>query len=512
MKRSSIPAILIWVLYGLAAGICLFLVAMSAGAALGFGAVPGLAAGLVVMLLLGLAVRGIHGAVQKLPKVAPGGKGQLVSAILESLLLIAGLVGMVALRLTLPWDVAADPVFETVKVTDAGFAPAVPHRGMEIYLWLLHGAMLLLGNKPFAAVALQLFLLVCAAFSLYFGVRRLCGAVPALVTAAFLGFAPYMLAETGKLTPLLLFLIFYGMAVGGIAALPERAREARGISGSALSVLHDLVTGILIGFCCYLDAAGITLLILLTGVLCFFSLENEDEKQKHFLGNGAFVFVCCVLAAAVGYAASHGLRSLGGDSFAASVCGQLGLYLPGEFRIPVTTEPGTALWDVPVLVLLMAVGVFGFWCSRKIRDKALWLFAAALLVLMQCFGMNCTDYFNSYALLYLFCAVMAGCSVADLFMAGELQEETEVNGTNSEYGGLPAAADAQGGQTRDEQVRSEQTQDVKNDAGLEMIDLQSEAAPAVHYIENPLPLPKKRERKALDYDYEVADDDDFDIQ
>ncbi len=516
MKKSSIPAICIWVLYGLAAGVCLFLVSMSAGSALGFGAVPGLAAGLLVMLVLGLSVRGIHGAVQKLPGTVSGEKGRLVSAIWESLLLIACLVGMVALRFALSWDVSADPVFETAKVTGEAFAPSVPHRGMELYLWLLHGAMLLLGNKPLAAAALQTVLLVCAALGLYAGVRRLCGVVPALVTVVFVGFAPYMLAETEKLTPLLLFLIFYGIAVGFIAALPERARETRGISGGVLAVLHNLLTGILIGFCCYLDAAGITLLILLTGVLCVFSLENEERKS--ILGNGAFVFVCCVLAAAAGFAASPGLRSLGGGSLAESVCAQRELYLPGEFHIPVTTGTGGAFWDVPVLVLLMAVGVFGFWCSRKIRDRALWLGAAVLLVLMQCFGMTCTDYFNAYALLYLFCVIMGGCSVADLFAAGEPQEAagtdsgvdwlSEAAGTDSEEDArLSAEVDDQSGQTQ-----REQPEDGSNENRLEMIDLQSESAPAVHFIENPLPLPKKKERRVLDYDYEVADDDDFDIQ
>lgn len=501
MKNSNIPAIFIWALYGLTVGMSLFLVAMSAGAELGFGALPGLAAGFVSMLLLGLLARGLHAAAQKLPRAKPDGKWRLAPAIAESLLMVGCLVGMVALRLVLPWDVAADPAFETAKVTDGGFAPAMPHGGMEIYLWLLHGAMLLLGNKAFAAVTLQLLLLVCAVLSLYCGVRRLCGAVPALVTAAFMGFAPYMLEETGKLTSLLFFLIFYGISVDCIAALPERIRGMQGNAGRVIAVMHYLVTGVLIGFCCYLDVAGITLLILLTGVLCFFSLERESGERAEFLANGVTVFLCCVLTMTAGYAASHAVRSMGGGSFAESVCRQLELYLPGGFRIPVTTGSGGTLWDVPVLVLLMAVGIFGFWYSRKIRGKALWLFAAVLLALMQCFGMNCADWFNAYALLYLFCAVMAGCSVSDLFVPGEVQPEE----TSRSEETVPAGE-------ADVQMQKEQNQDAQDGTGLEMLDLQSESAPAIHYIENPLPLPRKKERKVLDYDYEVADDDDFDIQ
>lgn len=101
------------------------------------------------------------------------------------------------------------------------------------------------------------------------------------------------------------------------------------------------------------------------------------------------------------------------------------------------------------------------------------------------------------------CAIMAGCSVADLFAADRGAEETAgasqafaMNDPEAAKDGMPVDED-----------------EAKDGTSLEMLDLQSGAAPAIpiHYIENPLPLPKKREHKVLDYDYEVADDDDFDI-
>lgn len=514
MRKNRIPIILIWVLYGLAAGICLFLVTMSIGSGLGFGMIPGLIAGLVLMFILGLLVRGIHQTVQKIMPKNMGGKKQLVPVIVESILFLLCLVGMVSVRLMSFPDAAADPVFEMAKVTEEGFTPATSHGGMLIYLWFLHGTMVLLGNKAFAAMGLQLFLLVCAVFGIYFGVRRLSGPVVALVSVAFVGFAPYMLAETAKLTPFLFFLIFYGLAVGSIAALPERMNSAETPSGKVLAVLYYLVVGMLIGFCCYLDAAGITLLIFLTGVICFGG-ESADREQMNVWGNSVLVFVCCVLAAALGYVASHGIRCLGGgSSLADSVYAQMGLYLPDRFQIPVTVGSGVVHWDVPVLVILMALGVFGFWCSQRIRDKAMWLFAAALLLLMQCFGMNSVANFNAYALLYLFCTVMAGCSVADLFTVTEQGRNSDqelpdaVNGWNT----VPLAgwddADDIGGMTG---MVGGESPEVPKAADLEILDLQSETAPVINYIENPLPLPKKKVHRVLDYDYEVADDDDFDI-
>ena len=512
MRKSRIPTILIWVLYGLTAGIGLFLLTMSIGSGLGFGMIPGLIAGLVLMFILGLLVRGIHLAVKKILPVDMSGRKHLVPVMIESILFLLCLVGMVAIRLMSFPDAGADPVFDMAKVTEERFAPATSHGGMAIYLWLLHGVMVLLGNKAFAATGLQLFLLVCAVFGIYFGVRRLCGSVAALVSVAFVGFAPYMLAETTKLTPLLFFLIFYGLSVGSIAALPERMHGAEALSGKVLSVIFYLAVGILIGFCCYLDAAGITLLIFLTGVICFGG-ERADEEQTNVWGNSVLVFVCCILAAALGYVVSHGIRCLaGGGSLAESINAQMSLYLPGRFEIPVTVGIGAVHWDVPVLVILMAVGVFGFWCSQKIMDKAMWLFAAALLLVMQCFGMNSMTNFNAYALLYLFCTVMAGCSVADLFVVAEPDSNPEMAGASAGVNMVLLAGwedeDNAGGTAG---MAGGESSDVQNTANLEILDLQAEPAPVINYIENPLPLPKKKAHKVLDYDYEVADDDDFDI-
>lgn len=502
MKKSSIPTIMIWGFYSLFTGIFLFLATMAAGSDLGFGVFPGLVAGFVVMLLLGLLVRGSHIAVQRWCAVEKGGKMTLPFAMVGNIFLIVCLVGMAVLRLSLFRDVVSDPAFEMAKVTGEGFAPTVPHGGMAIYLWLLHDAMLLLGNKAFAAIVLQVLLVLCAALSLYCGVRKLSGILPALLTVVFIGFAPYMFLETQRLTPLLLFFIFYGLCIRCIASLPERMCGTRELSGKVFAGMHYLVTGLLIGFCCYLDAAGVTLLIYLTGIICFDSLKKEDEVPADIFGNGVLVFVCCVLTAVIGYVVSHGIHSLGGGSLGGSISRQLELYLPGRFHIPMTADAGVIIWDVPVLAALMSVGVFSFWYSRKIQNKSLWLFAAALLMLMQCFGMDSAGYFNSYALLYLFCVVMAGSSVAELFM---------VNKTVQTYDEL---SDAALGEDTNMSLAVEDEEVSQMGIGLnyEKLEVEQESPLVIEYIDNPLPLPKKKEHKVLDYDYEVPDDDDFDIQ
>lgn len=487
MKINDIAAILIWVFYGLVTGCCVFLVAMSAGVGLGYSFLPGFVAGMVILLLLGPIAFLLNKGAQKLLTAANVGRRQSF-VMAECLLVIACLIGMTVLRILSVWNVEADPVFEMAKVTAEGFSPTVAHRGAELYLYLLHGAMLLVGNKASAAVVLQSLLLVCAALSLYLGIRRLSGPAVAFVSIAFLGFAPYMLEETKRLTPFLLFLIFYGAALYCIGAILHRMGAQR--ERRVYTLLYDLAAGLLTGFCFYLDVAGITLLIFLTGVICFGVRHSANEE------NGVLEFICCMGSAVLGYVGAHGIRSLGGGSLAASIYGQLELYLPGAFRIPVTTASGAAAWDIPVLVVLMALGVYGFWFSRKIRDKGMWLFAAVLLMGMQCFGINDTTYFDGYGLLYLFCAAMAGCSVGDFVLFkgenAEMEESNLTNLTNS---------------TR----MSDEMEMISLDINAAS-DASSDAANEIHYIENPLPLPKKKVHRVLDYDYEVADDDDFDIQ
>lgn len=500
MKKSSIPMIMIWALYSLGAGIFLFLTAMSASSALGFGTVPGLVAGFVVMLFLGLFVRGIAAVVQRRP-AGERKRPRSLSSFAENVFLLLSLAGMTVLRLSIPWDTAADPVFEMAKVSEESFAPAVSHGGMAIYLRLLHGAMLLLGNKAFSAVVLQVFLLICAAFSMYCGVKKFSGTAEALVTVVFMGFAPYMLVETRRLTPLLLFLIVYGMSMGCMAALPERMHGTGDISGNVSAVLHYLATGLLIGLCCYVDCTGITLLIFLTEIICLENTQKTEERDTGILGNGILVFVCCVLAALIGYLLSHGIFRLGGGSLADSIRSQMALCLPGDFCIPMTVSAEAAFWDVPVLAALMCVGVFSFWYRGRIRDKATWFFAAGLLVLMQCFGMDSVEYINSYVLLYLFCTGMAGSSIADLLTWEDKQKQPGAAGTDSSQGEIT-----------DMSMNAEKIETPQKEDGLKYEGLGTEQQPVINYIENPLPLPKKKAHKVLDYDYEVADDDDFDIQ
>lgn len=513
MKKNNIPQILIWGCYALVSGACLLLTAMVVGRALGFGPFAGIVAGIAILLAMGLLIRRWHSVTGKRQFREQDERNRLIWLILEGVLVVGALIGMIALRMALPWDVTQESAFELAKISPDGFELKMAHRGCELYLYLLHGFFLFLGNKAVAAILLQMILLVGAILSLYFGIRRLSGTVAAFTVMMFFGFAPFMVTETRKLLPLLMFLIFYGLAIGGIAALPDRMRGLFKIYDRVFAVLYYIFVGLLVGFCFYLDAVGITLLIFLTGVICFGKREAEDttsgrgmpegivspeayleamERESVILGSEVFVFVCCLVSAVLGYVGAHGIRSIGGGSVAASIYGQLELYMPGDFRIPTTVESGMVFWDVLLLAIFMSLGAFGFWHSGRLRDKAMWMFAAVLLAGMQCTGMTSEAYSDGFAVLYLFCAAMAGCSLTDLLVVRKAPGET------GEMGGIDIM-------------------DMNEQDNLNMLNQSNDsavgddAAPVINYIENPLPLPKKHKPKVLDYDYDVADDDDFDI-
>ncbi|MCM1091162.1 MAG: glycosyltransferase family 39 protein [Butyrivibrio sp.] len=516
MKKNNIPQILIWGCYALTSGASLLMTAMAVSRTSGFSPLAGIVAGIVILAAMGFAIRALQGAAdrrrwRRLP--IPDGRKRLLWLTIEGLLLVVALIGMIALRMAAPWDVTQESAFELAEVTQGDFTLEMYHRGCELYLYLLHGFLVFLGNKAVAAVLLQMLLLVGAALSLYFGIRRLSGAVAALTVIGFLGFAPFMVNETRKLLPLLMFLIFYGLAVGGIASLPERMRGLYKIYDRVFAVLYYIYVGLLIGFCFYLDAVGITLLIFLTGVICCGRRETENaagrlkepegivspeeyleamEQESVILGSEVFVFVCCLLSAVLGYVGAHGIRSIGGESVAASIRGQLELYMSGALRIPTVVESRAAFWDVLLLAALMSLGAFGFWYSGRLRDKAMWMFAAVLLAGMQCMGMTSETYSDGFAVLYLFCAAMAGCSLTDLLVVRKTPEET--------------------GETEGMDIMDIDAQDnLKLSGQVNDSSVSNEAAPVINYIENPLPLPKKHKPRVLDYDYEVAEDDDFDI-
>lgn len=499
MKKNSLPAIVIWAFYALASGCFLFLTMLNICGEAGIGPGTGLVVGAGVLALLGTLVFLLNFFVQKSRGSSAGQKhrhGRLTyqaSLVIEGIVALILIVFMVLLRKgyptdAYPWYISSSKEYALAQIGTGTELPDMAHKGRELYVWLLRDFCFLLGNRPQTVVFFQLLLLVIAAICVYFGVRRGAGEIAAMIVLAFLGFSPYMIAETSRPSPLLLILIFYGIGLKFIAELTEQRKENR-----IRAVIYYVVTGLVIGFCCYLDMAGITLLIFLTGELCF-SREGKNDMDS----NPLFAFLICLISAVVGYFVYHGIRGSISGTMGASIHAQLGLYLPQRFSLAAGTGR-TASWDMIILAVLMALGIFSFWIDHRIRTKGIWLFAAALLTLMQGFRMGKTEYFNAYALLYLMGAAMAGIGIEYLRLWLHKMHSHTVENKEGDADGMDFAM---------QQI--EKTEELE----VEIMDQNengSDKKKDFQYIENPLPVPKKRERKAMDYDYEVSDDDDFDI-
>lgn len=501
MNKSKIPEFLIWLLYACASGACLLSVAMSLSVKMGYTLVPGVVGAVVVAGLTGGAVYGMHKLAQNEQLREVLTKKKLLCVLIESMIFVAMLAGMIALRSTVSWEIVGNDIYENAQVTDGDFYAYVAHGGYRVYLYLMNIALLLLGNHSFAAILLQLFLLAGAAVSVYMGVRKLVGVVPALLATAFLGFSPYLLMETCKLTPFLVYLFVFGLALNCIGGIGDSMAICNKLTDQIIAVLCYIASGIFIGLSCYLDVTGISLLVILTGEICFgdyMKLRIEEEwdssrdenirpgslraferRASEFLGSPVVVFVGIIIVAFLTYKKMHG-------NFG-SISRQLALYSHGEWLSPMELGSGGLYCEGILLAVLFLVGVFSFWCSRKMGNRIVWFFVAALLAAMQCSGFSAPEYFNGSAVLYMVCAILAGCGLPDV-MALKVEKVKESEDTGMAIIDMDAP----------EEAKEEATESAA-------------PAPAINYIENPLPLPKKHTKKVMDYDYEVADDDDFDI-
>ncbi len=524
MNKSKIPDICIWVLYALATCASLVLLAFALSARSGYITVAGIVGAVVTALLPGASVVWVHKLVQKEELRRFFAEKRTTCVIVEALFFVAMLVGMLLLRPEVSWNVAGDAAYKAAQVTPGEFYVIEPHGGYRVYLYLLNFALLLFGNRPFGAIVLQLVLLICAVICMYFGVRKLAGPVAALMATAFLGFAPYMLEETSRLNGFLTFLFCYGIALNFIGGIANAMANSKRLWEQIFAALCYVAAGIFVGFSCYLDVAGITLLVILTGVICFDGTRQDDEIdyrdeetirpgslrafEKWFeevLSSPAVVFIGIVLVAVIAFWRMHG-------EFA-SLFRQLSLCVPKGYWFYIPTAWNGGLLDMVLVNALLVFGCVSFWCTRSLGKRGVWIFAAMLMAVGVSFGMSAPDYFGDYAFLYLLCVILAGAGIEDAF-ARKLPKVERVKAEKKLF---------KKKKTEDALTENiveqppESTVDSDNSAAeeerLEPVDITANMPkmPTINFIENPLPLPKKHERKIMDYDYEVAEDDDFDI-
>lgn len=432
-------------------------------------------------VLVGLLVFGVHRLTAKRSYLKEG--TSIVPVIVEGVLVIALFVAGIVLRMSIMPHLTgegADMVyFEAAKVAEGSVLPQVVHGASYIYLEILHAVLLLFGNRLIAAVWLQVTLFLLACVFLYFAVRELAGKLPAIIMLVFLMLSPFTLLRTMELSPEILFMLIYSIALWAIAD---------NLKKNDCNSFVYIVVGVLIGVCCYLDITGVSLLVFAAGVL---TVEREQPVNKW--NRSGCVLGWNVLGTLIGWFAIIILDAiLCGKEVLSVLSAWLQLYQPGNFSVWFEYL-GASEDFIPngvVLYAFLVFGVFSFWCRKEKERQGIWVGATLVLILLHCFQMVTAEVpGNIY--LYAFFTVLAGISVADIFAVNPMRLPSE-----------------------------DTVQPEAQPEALEIIDIEQEK-PQIKFLDNPLPLPKKHEAKVMDYritevagndfDYDVSDDDDFDI-
>lgn len=526
-KKNTVSYIL-WLLYTIAVGVSLVSVSAVLSERMGYSPRAGLAAGGILMVTEGVLVWLLSRIGKKVNLSIPGGKMTLRAAegILIAVLLVLGLMLRIGAAGTADGGIYYDMAF----VAEGQRIPQVVHGIEYVYLHLLHLVFLLFGNKLAAGIWLQIVLQYMAFIVFYVAVRRLSGVLPAVSMLTFSVFSPYVLKEALVLSPRMLYFLFYGIGLWMAGICLRRNRR---------SPAFYLLTGIVISLVIYLDIAGITLLFFMAGVFVAESgksqikeavpdgsgedagYRTEHWKQKNHAREGGsrdhynqndwnkddlnrkmwnkkgWVFLLCLLSVLLGSVAVTAVDVIYSGKKLSNVLIAWGkLYQPGRIQIPLTYGAAESFMDIAVLLAVLALGIFSFWCGRRSDKMGIWTLTSLVLALGSCFQVL-TPEMDGCLWLYFFLTVMAGISVSNIFQRVQTGYDT-----------LSSKEDAEGMEA-DEKNADEKGEELQTD-NVVTVNIEG-VTREVRLLDNPLPLPKKHEHKEMDFDLDVDVDDDFDI-
>jgi len=270
---------------------------------------------------------------------------------------------------------------------------------------------------------------------------------------------------------------------------------AAGYSAGDYSILF-LFQGILAGGMCYLDVAGVLLLLLGLGVI--FNFGRECFRLRKVIIKTALVVFGFVIGFLACLFADASLCARGfGEVFEA--WGKL--YRAEAFHLPVTVAESVSVLESFLLILGMALGIYGFWRDKKRDYMGVYTVCVCLILAGSCYGVF-TDEMPGSLYLFLFFAIMAGISVEECLRP--MPERIE---------GLAQEMDGEAEKTDGKEEESESIAEGFDREAEGLEGKAEEINRKVKLIENPLPLPKKHVKRTMDYSIKtVGEDDDFDIK
>lgn len=383
--------------------------------------------------------------------------------------------------------------------------PKIVHGAVYLYLQMLRCAFILFGEYFAVGIWMQILLQLTASVILYFVVRRMAGAIAALISLGFCMCAPYMVGHALMLSPEMLYFCFLAAA---LAMIPIEYTGWR-------KLFLLFLTGIIIAILGYLDVAGLLLLVPVLGRVWCGREDRFSEKMRRVL--------LCMTSLCVGFAGCISVDAfLSGAPIQKVARAWLLLYHPSDFQVPLVVEGMASDLEGIVLLGFMVFGIFSFWRDPEKERMTVCIAAVSFVIVAGCCGIFTPEMPGSFILYVLF-SVLAGVGVGQCRYAAasgrkvDTVDDIEIRTLASEHHikshGMEAEAagemEVSGGCLAGEAENS-------------IEDEGSSREKTVKYIENPLPLPKKHVKRVLEYtrtvaseeeefDHAVASDDDFDI-
>lgn len=301
----------------------------------------------------------------------------------------------------------ASQYFDAAMVVEGQEIPRVVHGGTYFYVQLLHTALRFLGNQYRVGIWLQILLQLAGLLLLYFVIRKLAGAVSALVFFGFCSCSPYMVEKTLQLSPqMLCFAIFAaGAVLMTVACWGPLQRKPFFTAGAVAAV------------CCFIDLTGGLLLVLaLSLVFRFRGEEKPDKKEKlaavlYCLGGAAVGFFLCTYVDA----------SFSGKTVQRVANAWFLLYQPKGSEFSAGLEGFGSGIEGILLIFLVFLGVFSFWRHRQKEWVTVCILPVCVL-LAGAFGGIFTQAVPGLFFLYLYFVVLAGVGTGQCFQFQPLSD------------------------------------------------------------------------------------------
>lgn len=373
----------------------------------------------------------------------------------------------------------------TVKA-GAGIEP-VTHGASYLYTLCLSFVLSFLGNKAGAAVCLQIFLQMLTVLLAFFAVRKIAGRIPACAAMLMLAVSSVYAGQIFILTPESFFFLLY---LAGLFIIGSYINMyCRGNFSVTAEIAGAILSGIVIGILCYLDAIALTLLFLLPAL---FTGIQKQVKNKFLYVRISISFLTVILASGalsfMGALAAYAFYSHGGIEQAAETW--FLLYRNHIKADYIFYQTNRSIIECLILVVPAAFFIMAFWNRRREQNASFWI---CLMFLLAPTPLTATGVLPYQIFSIFIWSVLAGIGLQQSFVWKEKKvAKTEVNI-----------------QTMDEDKSVAEIKEPVPEATAET----SAPVSAPRFIENPLPLPKKHEKKEMDYQYEVPEDKmNFDVE